>query len=299
MDVIRSAIDGGVNYIDMFWAHPEFRDTMGVAFRGRRAEVCITAHLGSTIREDGQYAVSRDPDVCASFFDDYLERMEANYADVLFLHNCNAPEDVRRVVEPGGLLGLARSLVKARKARFVGMSGHNTITARQVVESGVVDVLMFPINLAGYAVPGKRELLSACEKENVGLVAMKVSGGGSLLRDKRLVEMQDHQMGRQETAGAPSRYKVTAEITPERCVAYVLDQPQGSPTVPGAKSVDELRDALRAPNAIVGERDYRSILLSFASLQQGSASTATTVHRVRRRSTLGERSVFSNRADGS
>jgi len=267
--VIHDAIDRGINYVDMFWAMPEFRDAMGAAFEGRREKAVITAHLGSALQDDGQYTISRDPEVCAELYDDYLERTSVDFADIVFLHNCNSPKDVGRVVGPGGLLELAQSLVKDGKARFIGMSGHNTVTALEVVRSGAIDVLMFPVNLASYAVPGKQELLEACAAENVGLVAMKVYGGGSLLRDKSVIEMHDFQMGRQQMAGAPSHYTKPTEITPVQCMAYVLDRPQISTTVPGAKSVDELRDALRVYEAAAEEKDYGPILPAFAEFATG------------------------------
>ena len=47
--VVCEAIDCGINYVDMFWAHPQFRDNMGAAFRDRRKDVTITAHLGSAL----------------------------------------------------------------------------------------------------------------------------------------------------------------------------------------------------------------------------------------------------------
>jgi predicted aldo/keto reductase-like oxidoreductase len=266
--VIHAALDRGINYIDMFWAQPEFRDIMGAAFRGRRDEVYITAHLGSIVRDE-QYAVSRDPVVCAEFFEDYLARMETDHVDVLFVHNCNAPEDYETVSAPGGLIELAQSLIDAGKARFVGFSSHNVVTALRVIESGAIDVLMFPVNLASYAVPGKTRLLEACAEHNVGLVAMKVFGGGSLLRDKRIVELQDFQMGRQEMPGAPSHYELTAEITPVKCMAYVLDRPQISTTVPGCKSVEELTEGLSVYGATDGEKDYAPILPAFAQFATG------------------------------
>jgi len=128
---------------------------------------------------------------------------------------------------------------------------------------------MFPINLASYAVPGKQMLLPACTEHNVGLVAMKVYGGGSLLRDKRIVELEDYQMGRQEMPGAPSHYTVTAEITPVKCMAYVLDWPQVATTVPGCKSVEELNDALHYYEATDEEKDYAPILPAFADFSTG------------------------------
>ncbi len=266
--VIHAALDRGINYVDMFWGQPEFRDVMGAAFRGRRDEAFITAHLGSTVR-DGQYAISRDPQVCTEFFEDYLTRMETDYVDVLFVHNCNAPEDYEKAAAPGGLIELAQSYVKEGKARFVGFSTHNVVTALRVIESGAIDVLMFPVNLASYAVPGKDQLLKACAEHNVGLVAMKVYGGGSLLRDKRVVELQDFQMGRQEMPGAPSHYELTAEITPVKCMAYVLDRPELSTTVPGCKSVEELEEALAVYMATDAEKDYAPILPAFAQFATG------------------------------
>jgi len=185
------------------------------------------------------------------------------------VHNCNSAKDYDTVSSLGGLVDLAQSFVKEGKARFVGLSCHNVVTALRAIESGAIDVLMFPVNLASYAVPGKHKLLPTCAKHNVGLVAMKVYGGGSLLRDKRVVELQDFQMGRQELPGAPSHYELTAEITPVKCMAYVLDRPQVATTVPGCKSVEELRDALHYYDATDEEKNYASILPAFADFSTG------------------------------
>lgn len=265
--VVHSALDNGINYVDMFWAQPEFRDHMGRALRGRRNRIAITAHLGSTLR-DGQYAISRDLATCRSFFEDDLRRLGTDHVDVLFLHNCNDPADYDAVMRDG-LLDLAVSFVREGKARFVGYSGHNVMTAKQAVESGDIDVLMFPINLASYAVPGKPDLLEAIDRERVGLVAMKVFGGGSLLRDKSTIEMQDFQMGRQQMPGAPSHYTKPAKITAVQCMAYVLDQLQVSTIVPGCKNVEELEGVLTYVMAADEDRDYSHILPAFDKFATG------------------------------
>ena len=266
--VIREAIDRGINYVDMFWAQPGFRDIMGAALRAHRKDAFITAHLGSIVR-DGQYAVSRDCTVCADFFHDSLKRMRIDYVDVLFVHNCNSAEDYEAVSSPGGLVEQARSFVEQGKARFVGLSCHNVVTAMRAIGSEAIDVLMFPVNLASYAVPGREKLLPACAEHGIGLVAMKVFGGGSLLRDKRLVELQDFQMGRQELPGAPLHYELTAEITAVKCVSYVLDQPEISTIVPGCKSISELHDTLYVYEASAEEKDYAPILATFAKFATG------------------------------
>ncbi|MFC2105056.1 aldo/keto reductase [Candidatus Bipolaricaulota bacterium] len=266
--VVHEALESGINYVDMFWAHPEFRDNMGAALRGQRKRALITAHLGSTLR-DGQYVVSRDPDRCTEFFEDFLARTEIDHVDVLFLHNCNTPEDCDAVLAPGGLHDLAKLLCKQGKARFIGLSSHSVPTALRVIESGAIDVLMFPINLASYAVPGKQQLMAACSEHNVGLVAMKAFGGGSLLRDKRVIELEDYQMGRQEMAGAASHYAKPANITPIQCLAYVLDQQDVTTVVPGCRSVVELNGVLGYYSANSKQRDYAPILPAFAEFATG------------------------------
>ncbi|MCK5586847.1 aldo/keto reductase, partial [Candidatus Bipolaricaulota bacterium] len=201
--------------------------------------------------------------------EDYLRRMETDFVDVLLLHNCNEADDYETVMARGGQLDLAMSFVKEGKARFIGFSGHNVVTAKQAVESGAIDVLMFPINLASYAVPGKSEVLRACAENNVGLVAMKVFGGGSLLRDKATIEMHDFQMGRQQTAGAPSHYAAPKKITPVQCIAYALDRPELSTIVPGCKSTAELDETLAYYETDAAARDYAHILPVFAEFATG------------------------------
>jgi predicted aldo/keto reductase-like oxidoreductase len=266
--VIHAAIDRGVTYYDTFWPQPGFRDDLGAAFHGHRAQVLLAAHLGSVMQGE-QYAVSRDRALSDEYLREYLARVGTDYADVLFLHNNNDRADYDALFAEGGLLELAQDYVRRGLARAIGLSGHNAATARLAVESGAIDVLMFPINLTCQATPGYTELMSACEAHRVGLVSMKVFAGGRLLRAEQTIAVEDYQMGRTETAGAPTRFAVDRAITPVQCLAYVLDQPAVSTVVPGCKTVAELDGVLAYWQASAAERDYAAILPSFAHYPAG------------------------------
>jgi predicted aldo/keto reductase-like oxidoreductase len=267
--VVREAVGGGVNYIDAFIADPVFRDDFGAALRGCRQQVHITAHLGSVVHPDGQYGISRDPQVAERFFVDYLRRVETDYVDVIMLHNCNDLADWQKIAAPGGLLEMAQRFQREGKACYIGFSGHNAPLTRQVVESGLIDVLMFPVNLACQAVPGFVDLLLACAAHQVGLVAMKVFGGGSLLRKEQTVYLEDFQIGRSETQGAPTRWEKPVNITPWQCLAYVLVQGAVSTTVPGCKSVEEMAEVLAYWGASAAERDFSALLPAFEHYPKG------------------------------
>jgi predicted aldo/keto reductase-like oxidoreductase len=255
--VIHAALAEGINFFDLFFAQPQFRDNMGVAFAGHRAQALLGAHLGAILR-DGQEDLTRDPEVAEGYFIDFLKRYRTDYVDIAFMHNCDPQEDYDKLMQPGGLCDLAERYRREGKTRFIGFSGHTVATALQAVESGRIDVLMFPINLAGNAIPGKRDLFNACAAHNVGLVAMKPFAGGKLLQP-----MGAFAMERWHTGGADLQLEKRTPITPVQCLSYVLAQVGVSTTIPGCKDREQLAAALAYWDASEEERDFSAIVAGF------------------------------------
>jgi predicted aldo/keto reductase-like oxidoreductase len=257
ISVIDEAIGHGVNYVDLVYSFPTFLDNISVALRGRREHVILTGHLGSTVK-DGQYAKSRSVNKSEPVFLDLLARLDTDRVDVLFLHNCDTARDYEQLTKPGGQLDAARRLRQEGKARFIGFSGHSVPTALRIVESGEIDVLMFPINMTANAVPGKKELLMACAAHNVGVVAMKPFAGGKLLSQERTVRMARYQMG-----GPALKVRKEGPITPVQCLSYVLSQAGVSTAVPGCADVDQLTAALAYLDAADEHRDFAELMSEF------------------------------------
>jgi predicted aldo/keto reductase-like oxidoreductase len=262
ISVVHEAIYHGVNYIDLFMASPGVRDNLGKALRNKRQKVMIAGHLGSVLR-GGQYSRSKERVECLAFYEDLLRRLKTDYIDVLMLHFVEKQNDYDKVFHSGGLLDLAVKIKKQGKARFIGMSGHNVPTALQAVNSGDIDVLMFPLNPAfdtlpeemlpgvslkeilyrqkpsavDEAMPARTALYHACAAQNVALVAMKPYAAGVLFRDN------------------PS----SITLTPVQCLSYALSQPAVCTVVPGCKSVAEMRAALAFLSATDEEKDFSAI----------------------------------------
>ncbi len=262
--VIHAAIDAGINYFDLFGAAPDFRDAMGAAFAGHRQHVYLAAHLGAAIGEDGQYLKTRALKICRTFFDDFLTRYMTDYADVLVLHNCDRQNDFDALFCEDGPLGLALQLKKEGKTRFIGFSGHTVATALQAVESGYIDVLMFPVNIAGNAISDKKDLLKTCQARGVGVVAMKPLGGGKLLQGPRTVRMAHYQMG-----GEAQKLTKRVPITPVQCLHYTLSQVGVCAAIPGCASVEELRGVLAYMDATEAERDFSEVIADCAQYVPG------------------------------
>ena len=261
--VIHAAIAQGVNYFDLFFAQPQFRDQMGIAFQGYRTRVILTAHLGAADRA-GQYEKTRNLQESEYFFLDFLARYHTDYADVLFVHNSDGQADYDEIMKQGGLLDMARRFQREGKTRFIGYSGHTVATAQQAVKSGQMDVLMFPINLASHAVRGKRGLFQACVAYNVGLVAMKPFAGGKLLQSERQLKMNRWLSG-----GTKYQVDKKAGVTPVQCLAYVLAQMGISTVVPGCKDLAQLAAALAYGQATEAEKDFSALVSDFQQYVTG------------------------------
>jgi predicted aldo/keto reductase-like oxidoreductase len=261
--VIHEAIAQGINYFDLFFAQAEFRDNMGAAFKGYRDNVFLAAHLGAS-DVDGQYKKTRTLKTSEAFFHDFLTRYDTDYVDVLVLHNSDGQKDYDRLLKPNGLRDMALRFQQEGKARFIGFSGHTVSTALQAVESGVIDMLMYPINLAAHAVPGKQGLLKACASHAVGLVAMKPYAGGKLLNEERTVRMAHYHVG-----GEAYEIKKQKAITPVQCLAYTLSQVGVSTAIPGCANLDHLADALAYLEASEAERDFSMHLADFEQYIEG------------------------------
>ncbi|HHX65251.1 MAG TPA: 4Fe-4S binding protein [Chloroflexi bacterium] len=261
--VIHAALDHGINYFDLFWAHPEFRDMMGAAFKGHRHRALLAAHLGAAM-EGNQYVRTRDKKLAEQYFHDFLTRYETDYVDVLFLHNCDTEEDLDTLMSPGGLMDMAQRYQLQGKTRYIGFSGHTASIAQEVATTGYVDVIMFPINLVGHAIPGRNEFMRACVTHNIGLVGMKPYAGGTLLRPDRTLSMEHWQSGGQDV-----ELNKSVAITPVQCLSYSLEQPGVSTLVPGCRSLEELDAALAYFTATPEEKSFVHILKDFEHYTTG------------------------------
>lgn len=261
--VIHEAIEQGLNYFDVVFSFSEFLDNAGSAFRGYRERVILTGHLGST-EKDGQYHKTHNVKKSEIFFHEVLQRIGTDYVDVLFLHNFNSLKEYDAILRPKGLLELAYRLCKEGKAHYIGISTHNANVALKAVEDGYVDVVMFPIHLASYAAPGRKEMLAVCVAHSIGVVAMKPFAGGKLLSGERTLRLAGYHTGHRAT-----RFRMTQAITPVQCMHYTLSQPGVSLALIGCENVEQLTAALAYWQATDEERDFLPIMTDFQQYVDG------------------------------
>lgn len=139
-EILNSALDHGLNFIDTAACYGAGEDQIGAAVAARRDEFVLASKCG--------HAWSKwrgrdwEPRLVARSIDRSLKRLRTDRIDLMQLHSCGA-ETIRevRVIE---VLKRAR---QAGKIRFLGYSGDGE-DAVCAVESGEFDTLQISVNIA-------------------------------------------------------------------------------------------------------------------------------------------------------
>lgn len=255
------AIGKGINFMDIYSSNPDLRSNIGKALTGRREQFIIQGHLCTTW-EDGQYLRTRDIEKTIASFNNQLTQLNTDYLDIGMIHYIDAEQDFQEVFN-GPVIQLALQLKEEGRIRHLGVSSHNPVIARKIVETGLVDVLLFSINPCydmqppsediedlwadeNYAHalhnidPERERLYELCEQKGVGIDVMKVYGGGDLLSE----------------INSPFGKAMTSV----QCIEYALTRPGVAAVMIGCKNKDEIQAAVNWCNATKEGKDYASVM---------------------------------------
>ena len=246
--IIRKAIDHGVNFFDLCAGGRNVYLPFGKAIAGQRDKVMFQLHFGAVYNEKGEYGWSRDLQVIRDTFEWELQTLGTDYADFGFLHCIDEDDDFDALLE-NGILDYVKEMKAAGKVRRIGFSSHTPSVANRVLDTGLIDLMMFSINPAydleqgdelGIGSTSERAaLFRRCESLGVGISVMKPFHGGKLLDEKT------------------SPFHVA--MTRYQCIQYSLDRPGVLAVVPGIRNMDDLDVLLGFADAPDSEKDYSVI----------------------------------------
>jgi predicted aldo/keto reductase-like oxidoreductase len=231
-EVFDLAVSAGVDYIDLVYNDPtgiygEHWQAITPAIQRHRDRLTLAAHWGFVAHEP----VKR----CRECFEMVLERVGNGYVELAVLTMVDTEEVWEGWAQES--LEILEGYRRRDRVGFIGLSNHYPEIARQAVESGLIDVIMFPVNLYQHHQNQERAgLLRICQERHIGVVAMKPYYGGRLL----------HIEGR------------PTGVSPIQCLHYALSQPVAV-VVPGPENAGEFEQALAYLQASDAEKAYRSL----------------------------------------
>jgi len=168
--VLHRALDLGINLIDTSWNYHDSEAHIGRALERRRDEFALITKLGKRTAEEARAELEHA-----------MTLLRTDHLDACFLHSVSGIDSYEKVMSAGGAL---ETLMRARDeglVRHLGISIHRDLRVmRRAIESGAFEIMMLVCNVIDNE-NTMAEMLPLARQRNIGVLAMKALGGGTLI----------------------------------------------------------------------------------------------------------------------
>jgi predicted aldo/keto reductase-like oxidoreductase len=216
--IIRSALDGGINFLDNCWDYNDGQSEirMGKALRdGYRQKAFLMTKI------DG-----RTKQAASQQIEDSLRRLQTDHIDLLQFHEVIRDTDPDRIFSKGGGMEAALEAKKAGKVRYIGFTGHKSPDVHlKMLNTGFAhnftfDAVQMPLNVMDAHFDSfQKKVLPVLLEHKIGVLGMKPIGDKIILNSKT--------------------------ATPIECLHYAMNLPT-SVVITGCDSMQILQQALEA-----------------------------------------------------
>lgn len=167
-EVINTAIDRGINYLETARAYQDSESYYGRVFKERpgiREKVFVAGK-----------SHARDREGARAHLETTLENLNTDYLDLWQVHDVRTDGDVERIFGPDGAM---EAFVEAREkglVRFLGVTGHQEpAVVKKCLETFDFDTVLVPVNPAE---PHYKcfldEIVPVASAKDLGIIGMKV-----------------------------------------------------------------------------------------------------------------------------
>jgi len=218
--IVRSAIDGGINFLDNSW---DYNDGASEIRMGKALQDGYRDRAFVMTKIDG-----RSKREAARQLDESLQRLRVDCIDLVQHHEVIRFEDPHRIFADDGANAALLEARQAGKLRYIGFTGHKDPSVHrytlEVADSYGFrfDTVQMPLNLmdAHYR-SFEKEVLPQLVRRKIGVLGMKSMANGILLKSNT--------------------------VTPIECLHYALNLPTAVVItgIDSMKILDQALDAVR------------------------------------------------------
>jgi len=225
--IAETALDLGITYFDTApsYNNGQSETNYGQVLARRRKEVFLACKTHDRSYDGTMRSVERS-----------LRRLRTDRFDLLQIHGISAGEDILAWSKPDGVLTALQKLREEKVTRFLGVTGHESAKMlRQAIEMYEFDTLLTTLNPVSRRRCFREELLPAANRKRMGVIGMKVMGGGNgclVTGNPFRKVMRDYH---DETSH---------QVDADSLIRYALGLPI-SVAVIGVASIDQLKENVR------------------------------------------------------
>ncbi|MFZ0815325.1 MAG: aldo/keto reductase [Candidatus Sulfotelmatobacter sp.] len=181
--IIRTALDGGINFLDNCWDYNGgvSEERMGKALRdGYRKKAFLMTKI------DGQ-----TKQAATQQLEESLRRLQTDHIDLLQFHEVIRETDPARIFGEGGSMEVALAARKQGRIRYIGFTGHKSpdihlkMLDTAFAHQFTFDAVQMPLNVMDAHYDSfEKKVLPVLVKHNIGVLGMKPMGDKIILNSK-------------------------------------------------------------------------------------------------------------------
>jgi len=166
----EAALDLGIAYFDTAPAYNngQSESNYGRVVARRRKEVFLSCKTQERTYDGAMRSVEAS-----------LKRLQTDHLDLLHVHSTKKDEDLAAWGKPDGVLTALYKLRDQKVTRLIGVTGHEDADVmRRAIEMYEFDTILTTLNPTERRRPFRESVLPVAVKKQMGIMAMKVMGGG-------------------------------------------------------------------------------------------------------------------------
>jgi len=169
--IAEKALGLGITYFDTApsYNNGQSESNYGHVLIRRRKEVFLACKTGDRSYDGTMRSIEQS-----------LKRLRTDHLDLLQIHGVSSKEDLPAWGKPGGVYSALLKLREQKITRFIGVTGHeNAEILYRAIDMYEFDTLLTTLNPVRRRRPFREVLLRRANEKQMGVIAMKVMGGGN------------------------------------------------------------------------------------------------------------------------
>lgn len=172
--IIERALELGIRYFDTAASYGPSEDYLGKVLPPHRSKLFLASKTDARDRDGAWRELERS-----------LKRLKTDYLNLWQLHHVSFPEELDTIFGSDGAIKALEEAMQQKLVRFAGITGHHD---PDVIAEGLrrypFHTTLIPVNAADkhHSRPFIPAVLPVAQKQNVGVIAMKVPAYGRLFK---------------------------------------------------------------------------------------------------------------------
>ena len=169
-ELAEAALNSGINYFDTAasYGNGQSEINYGKVVAKRRKEIFLSTKTDKRTYDGAMKEIEAS-----------LKRLQTDHLDLWNVHGASPADDISSWGKPDGCLKAFYKMRDEKVIRFIGVTGHSDAdTMNRAIDTYQFDTILTTYNPCPRRKPFRELVLPNALKKNMGIINMKVMGGG-------------------------------------------------------------------------------------------------------------------------